>query len=276
MPEPGSISDDVQSVRQSRPVEVVARAGYVTVGILHLLIAWIALQIAFGDGSGESEDADQSGALREIAAQPAGGVMLWAAAVALTMLGLWQLAEALFGGQAGSRRAQLVAKGRAAGKGVVHLTLAVTTAGIVLGQGQDSGDEQAEEGAGILTGSVPGRVLLFAIGLGIIGFALYQVFIGITQRFQRVLRDDMHDALEPVVKKTGTVGYVARGLALVIVGLLTCVAAVADDEDEAGGMDGALTTLAQQPYGPWLLAVVAVGFAAFGLFSFGRARYGTI
>ncbi|KGM13472.1 DUF1206 domain-containing protein [Cellulomonas bogoriensis] len=275
MPDQTTLEDRLRTVRRSRPVQIGSSVGYVAVGVVHLIIAWIALRLAFGDGGGEGDEADQAGALREIASQPAGGVALWFTAAALLLLGFWQISGAIIGLPDEDPDNRLKERGRAAGKSVVHLALAVTTFGVVLGTGE-SGDEQAEEGAGILIGSTPGRVLLFAIGLGIIGFAGYQIFIGLTRRFLRVLRDDMHDRWEPVVQASGMVGYPARGVGLVIVGILVCTAAVSGDEEEAGGLDAALTTLAEQPYGPWALAVVALGFAAFGIFSFGRARYGRI
>ena len=58
-----------------------------------------------------------------------------------------------------------------------------------------------------------------------------------------------------------------------MVGLLFVAAALARDKDEAGGLDQALQTLKQQLAGPVLLTVVGVGFAAYGLYCFARARY---
>ncbi len=118
----------------------------------------------------------------------------------------------------------------------MHGALAFTTFSVLI-DGDGAGDEQAEEGAGLLLGSDLGRALLFAVGLGIFGFAVYQVFIGFTRRFHRILRDDMHDAFEHVVERSGTVGHIARGVAP---------------------------------------AVIGVGFAAFGVFTFGRSRSGLI
>lgn len=273
MSEQSTVPEQVRGVRRHPWVRRGARGGYVVVGLLHLIIAWLAVRVAFGDSAGE--DTDQAGALQAIADGPAGGVVLWSAAVALVLLVIWQGTGAVVGREGADGMEQVRFRVRAGGKAIVHLALAITTITVLLG-GSPSGDDDAEEGAGLLIGSVPGRVLLFAIGLGIIGFAGYQVHVGVTRRFLRVLRDDMHDALEPWVERTGSFGYPARGVALGIVGILVCSAAMQGDSDEVGGLDAALGALAEQPYGPWLLTVVALGFAAFGLFSFGRARYGVI
>lgn len=273
MSEQSTLPEQVRGVRRHPWVRRAARGGYVVVGLLHLIIAWLAVRVAFGDGAGQ--DADQAGALQAIADGPGGGAVLWAAAVALALLVIWQGTGAVVGREEADGAEQVKFRIRAGGKALVHLALAVTTVTVLLG-GRPSGDEDAEEGAGLLIGSVPGRVLLLAIGLGIVGFACYQVYVGVSRRFLRVLRDDMHDAWEPWVERAGSVGYPARGVALGVIGVLVCSAAVQGDSEEVGGLDAALGALVEQPYGPWLLTAVAFGFAAFGLFSFGRARYGVI
>ena len=70
--------------------EYAARAGFAVSGVLHLLVAFIILRIAFGS----SGNADQSGALATLAGQPGGAVILWVAAAGLVALGLWRIAEA--------------------------------------------------------------------------------------------------------------------------------------------------------------------------------------
>ena len=79
--------------------EYAARAGFAASGVLHLLIAYIILRIAFGSGG----NADQSGALATLAGQTGGAVILWVAAVGLVALGLWRIAEAIVGSKPGER-----------------------------------------------------------------------------------------------------------------------------------------------------------------------------
>jgi hypothetical protein len=270
-----SLSDHVVRVRRHPWARGTARIGYVLVGVLHLLVAWIAIRVALGFDDGESEDVDQQGALQQLADQPAGGVILWLVAGALIVLALWQASVAVVGDQIDVEH-PVRNRIRAGSKCLVHAGFAFTAINVLLGGG-GSGDEQAEEGASVLVGSDVGRVVLFLIGLGIVGFALVQIGRGITKHFVRYLKEDeLHDTIGPLVVKAGIAGFVGRGLGLVVVGVLVCVAAVQADPEEAGGLDQALTTLAEQPYGPWLLGVIALGFAAFGLYAFGRARYGRI
>ena len=60
-----------------------------------------------------------------------------------------------------------------------------------------------------------------------------------------------------------------------IIGLFVAAAWHAD-ESEATGLDGAMRTLKEGPAGPLLLALVALGFVAYGVYSFVRARYGRL
>ena len=45
------------------------------------------------------------------------------------------------------------------------------------------------------------------------------------------------------------------------------------DPKKASGLDGAMRTIAQAPFGGIVLTLVALGLAAFGAFCFARARY---
>ena len=71
-------------------------------------------------------------------------------------------------------------------------------------------------------------------------------------------------------------GYIAKGLALVVVGVLFLIAAWTQRASEATGLDGALHKLLGLPYGRIVLAVVAAGFAAYAVYSFARARYAKV
>jgi hypothetical protein len=76
-----------------------------------------------------------------------------------------------------------------------------------------------------------------------------------------------------LVLAVGRFGYVAKGVAIGAVGALFGWAALSYDPDKAGGLDDALKTVRDQPFGPYLLSLVALGLAAFGLFCFAWARF---
>ncbi len=95
MPDAGrTASDTAQKAADSKPLELVARAGLIAYGVVHLLIGWIALRLAWGE---RQEEADQSGALQALAQQPFGPVLLWCVAVCLVALAAWQASRAIWG-----------------------------------------------------------------------------------------------------------------------------------------------------------------------------------
>ncbi|WP_275002241.1 DUF1206 domain-containing protein [Promicromonospora iranensis] len=235
-------------------------------GVLHLLVAWLAIQLALGQPAGQ---ADESGAFRAIAQMPGGDVLLWAVAVGFAALALWQLATAFLG--VPNAEHQAGARAKSVAKAVLYGVLAVS--GVRYAQGT-AGGGSSEEGmtAGVFT--VPGgRWLVGAAGAVIIAVGVYHVVKGVRKRFMRDLTGTGGGAVGPVVVRLGQAGYVAKGIALGVVGGLLVAAAVSADASQAGGLDEALHTIRDQPFGTVLLLVTGLGIAAFGLYSFARARF---
>lgn len=268
------VSNDVQNLasraRQSDALEILARIGYAASGLVHLLIAWIAVQVALG-GSGE---ADEAGALQQLNGTPVGGVLLWVAAAAFAALAVWHLVEAVLPRQ-GSGKDQVFGRGKAVGKAVVYGALGWTAFRVVTGQGADSG-ESSTEATSTLMSAPAGRILVGILGLVVLGVGAYHVYKGVTRKFLEDLRTTGGREVTGAVKVLGTTGYVAKGVALGIVGVLIGVAALQADRDQQIGMDAALKTLRDQPFGVVLFILVAVGLATYGLYSFARARYSTM
>jgi hypothetical protein len=248
----------------SAVVEWGARLGYVTLGIIHLLIAWIALKIAWGIGGG-SKKADTSGALQTLSSSGAGVLLLWICVVGFLLLAVWQLAEAAF------RHGEVSDRLKAGAKGVTYLFFAWTT--FKVGQGANSSAEkQTEDFTASLMGSPGGRLLVGVVGLVVLGIAGYHVYKGWTKKFLEDLRE--HPGQWAVT--AGRIGYIAKGVALLIVGFFFLVAAWQANPDKAQGLDGALKTVKDQPFGPFLLTLVAAGIAAYGVYSFARSRYARV
>lgn len=251
--------------RSSDTFERVARIGFAASGVVHLLIAWIAAQVALGS----SGEADENGALEQLGSATGGSVLLWVCAVGFAALALWHVVAAVLPrGQSG--RDQLVERGKAAGKAAVYGALAVTAFRVVSGSG---GGDGASGVTGTLLSAPAGRVLVGLVGLGVIGVGGYHVVKGVTQTFLEDLRGAGGGQVGRAVRVLGTVGYAAKGVALAVVGVLFVVAAVQANPDQPTGLDAALKTLRDQPLGSALLLLVALGLAAYGLYSFARARY---
>ena len=242
--------------RNSKPLEIGARVGFAVNGLLHLLIGGIALGVAFGGGG----EADQGGALGELASNPVGQVVLWVIVVGLAALGLFSILTAVV--DTGETKDRV----KNAGKGVAYLAVGGTALTFALGGSSDSSQTTESLSAKLL--ETPGGVILLVVlGLGVIAIGVYFVVKGAKKKFL----DDITGRGRATVV-TGTIGYIAKGIAIGVVGILFIVAAFTADATKATGLDGALKSLAALPLGVLVLAAVAIGLIAFGIYSFLRAR----
>jgi hypothetical protein len=242
----------------------IAAVGLVALGVVHVLVGVLALGVAWGNGG---EEASASGAFVTIADQPFGTVALWVCAIGLVGLAIWQISEAIWGHR-DSEGLQLVGKrvGSAA-KAVAYVFLAVVSARTAMGSTSGSGDSEQGFTAKVMAAPA-GQFLVGAIGVTFIGVAIYLAHRGATKSFAKHL--DSHSG-ETIVR-LGQIGHLAKAVAYGIIGVLFVTAAVQHDPKESGGLDEALTTLRDQPYGAWLLTIVAVGLMAYGIFAFAWAR----
>ena len=89
-----SAGGKAEQAGDSASLEGLARVGLIAYGVVYLLIGWLALQIAWG---ASAKSADTSGALKTLADQPFGKILLWLVALGLVALALWQASEAIWG-----------------------------------------------------------------------------------------------------------------------------------------------------------------------------------
>ena len=258
----------------SDTLERLARVGLIAYGVVHLLVAWLALQLAWGRAS---SSVDQSGALATLAQQPLGEPLLWVLSVGLVALALWQAAEILrwrqaltASGHARTKAWERTAK--AAAKAVIYLALAVLAMRYAAGAA-GSGGRSPQQVAGVF-GWPAGRWLIGGAGLVVLAVGAYHVYKGVSKRFLKEIDlGDCSDGARRLVTRLGQVGFPGKGVALGLVGGLLVWAAVSVDPAMVAGLDGALHRLLGVPAGRILLTLVAVGIASFGAYCFVRARY---
>jgi hypothetical protein len=266
-----SIHGVADRATDSDAFEYTARAGFAVSGVLHLLVAYIILRIAFGSGG----NADQSGALSELARQTGGALMLWVVAVGLVGLGLWRIAESIVGSKPGEGSGQRQddtpawKRAKSVGLAIVNFAIALSAARFAMGSGQQSTQQNAGLSAQMMQ-SGWGKAVLIAVGLGLIGVGGYHVYKGVSKKFLK----DLKISGGTWVNGIGIAGYAAKGLVLAGAGVLVIVATLQADPSKATGLDAAVKTLGQAPFGKFLLIIAAVGIAAFGVYSFVRSRYG--
>jgi hypothetical protein len=271
----GSAMGAARQAGESDGLEQLARVGLIAYGVVHLLVAWLALQLAWGGGG---ESADQSGAMRTLAESPVGTPLLWLVAVGLIALAVWQAAELLRWRRgwsaSGKARTKAIRKsGNALIKAIIYVTLAVLAIRFATGSGKSSSQSQQETTAGVFAWPA-GQWLVGALGLVLIGAGAWHIRKGLTKHFMKQIdTSKASPSAVRLVTRLGQVGFPGKGIALAGVGALLIWAAVTFDPSKARGLDGAMHEILGLPFGQILLTLVALGIAAFGAFCFVRARY---
>jgi hypothetical protein len=255
-------------IEQSDALDHAVRLGLVAYGVVHLLVGYTAARLALGAHA----KADQQGALSTLARSPGGTIGLWVVAVGFFALVAWQGFEALLGHASDDGAALLVKRVGSGGKAVVYLVLGVSA--VQKASGTSSSSSGTDSTTAKVMAAPGGQLLVGAVGLGIIAIGGYLVWRGLTEKFTKDLDGEaqVKDRRTPIVW-LGKVGYAAKGVALGVVGILFTSAAVQFEPKKSGGLDQALKTLLQQPFGPALLLAVALGLGCFGLYCFAWARH---
>ncbi len=257
-----------ERAKNSEWLDVAIRIGLVAYGIVHLTIAWLAAQLALGDRSG---GASQQGALHHLAGEPFGKILVWAIALGMFSLVIWQLLEAALGhrGEEGGKRIRK--RATSALKAVIYGYIGVLAVKTVTGGSSGGGAKSSTAKAMTVPG---GAFVVGLIGVAVIGYGAGLAWRGWKEKFAEHL--DSGGKTGEVGKAyllLGKVGYIAKGVAMAVVGGLFCYAALTHDPNKAGGLDAALHEVLQQTLGVLLLLAIAVGLACYGLFCFARARH---
>lgn len=253
-------------------VEWLARFGMVAQGFLYGTVAVLAIKVALDQGG---KTTDQSGALRTLASEGFGKWLLVLLAIGLGGYALWRFVVAALGEKV--EHGEDVGAGKRlvyAARGVIYAGLCWTAVSIVVDAGSSGGGGKQEKAAAVVLDWPGGIALVTAVGLGILGYGVWNVYKGLSGRFMKDMKtEETNETGRRWIRRTGLVGHVARGIVFGLIGVFLVKAALEYDPDEAIGIDGALQKLASQSYGDALLGLVAAGLLAYGVFCLARARY---
>jgi Domain of Unknown Function (DUF1206) len=262
-------SGTARRASNSPAARALARAGLVARGIIYILIGWVAILIAFGHSSGE---ADQQGALQLLARQPYGLVSLWLLGIGFAGYAIWRLSEAAFGvtvdgNRAGPRLKSLV-------RAIVYAFFAYLTFKVIFGASSGSQARRQEDLTATIMRHSGGRWLIGIVGLVIVIAGAALVIEGLRRKFLKYLQlGQMSPRTRRIVEWLGVIGTAARGVVFALAGILVVEAAVTYNPSKAGGIDKALLTLRNQPFGEFLLVLAALGLVIFGIYGLCEARW---
>lgn len=258
-------------IERTTAFEALARAGFIARGVVYGIIGILAIKLAVGSGG---KTTDQSGALKTLANQPFGKVLLVLVAIGLAGYSLWRLLHALLG-HGPERTDSGFDRLAALGSGIAYGAMCAVAVGILLGSGGGtSGSGHASKATAGVLGWPGGTWLVGLAGALFVGIALYQLYRGLSQDFLKDAKTEkMGHATRRWYKWLAVFGHLARTVVFGLVGIFLIKAAIEFDPSKAVGLDGALAKLAHQSYGSVLLGIVAAGLVAFALYSLADARY---
>ncbi|WP_082235515.1 DUF1206 domain-containing protein [Halobacillus massiliensis] len=241
------------------------RFGYMAKGTVYGLVGILAFMAAIGVGG---KTTGTSGMLRTLAGVKFGEILLWLVGIGLIGYVIWGFIKAIKNPQ---NKGAISRIGYAV-SGVIYGALAFKALKIAMHAG--SGSKSEESLSAQLLSQPFGQWILGAIGIIIIGYGLYELFTGWSERFMKQFKTGQMDPHEQKIAcKSGKMGLMSRGVVLGLIGFFFVQTAVNSNPDQAKGLDGALSELAQTPYGQWVLGVVALGLILYGVYQIIRGRH---
>ena len=264
-------ANTAEQAHESDWLDHAIRAGLVAYGVVHLLIAWLAIQLALGE---KADSASNSGAMQYLAEQPLGGVLVWLVAVGMFLLVVWRLLEFAFGYRDESDdtkrwRKRATSLGKAVIYGAIGWSAVQTATGSGGGKGGGTDSTTAK-----LMGLPGGQLIVGAVGLAIIAYGGSLVYRGWTEKFREHLDAQGQSGTDgSAYVKLGKAGYIAKGISIALVGGLFGYAAITHEPKKSGGLDQALQTVLEQPFGQVLLIAIGLGIGCYGVFCFARAKH---
>lgn len=274
-----SADEAAQEAADSTWFERTARGGFLANGLVHAILGVTAVAVGFG----RSGEADETGAMQQIAAKPFGMVLIAVCLIGCALMALWCLVNAFFGSsslrgaashspQHREGRRRWVDFFKMFGSALVYGAIALTFSQFVFGGGSDSG--RATSQASTTLAKAPGGLyILMAIGGVIIIVGIAFCINGVVANWKDDLRMPRRSLVRALLLATGVIGYLGKGVTLLAMGILVFVSALTGDPEEFTGIDGALKSMRDQPFGPYLMLAVGIGLVLYGMFLGLRSRY---
>ncbi len=263
------ISINSLSTDKKDSLEKFAKSGFLMKGIVYLLIGILATLTAFGLGGSVN---GKTGIFQFILEQPFGRILLGIVAFGLFGYTAWRWTQAFVNPEHNGEN-DLQSKLQRVGyfiSGFLYGTTATYAMKMaVLATQSSSGGGQTTVIAKIL--EIPaGEIIIGIIALIIIGKGAYEIWKGISNKHMDKL-SNLGFKTKEAVQKAGQVGYISRGIVLLVGGYITGRAAIESNASKAGGTEGALEFMFSST-NAWLVGLIALGLALYGLFMIIKAK----
>jgi hypothetical protein len=256
--------------RHSTALEWAVRIGLVAYALVHLLVAYVALRLAFGHSS---TGATSQGALEQLAGDTLGQLTLATMAVAFFALVVWQLIAALVGYRDRSGWSRHVMRFGALARAVTYGYFGIESAKFAL-DGRSAAGGSASSATARLLALPAGPFIVLGVAATVAGIGIGLVVFGWQAGFLDQLdHEARHQQRRTPIVVFGRVGYIVKGLTFVVIGFLLGWAAVQHDPSRTGGLDQSLQEVLGHSLGVPALVVVGLGIGCFGVFLLVRSRH---
>ncbi|MBP8251683.1 MAG: DUF1206 domain-containing protein [Herpetosiphon sp.] len=269
-----SVENTIEEAAKHPIIQWIGRIGYAAKGFIYVMIGWLALLAAFGQRGGETTD--RMGIMQNIAESRFGLIGLMLLGFGFLGYGTWQVIRGVADVDNKGRTTIAIAKRLTyVSSGITYIFGSATVGSFILQQRRSVETESATKTlATRMLEESWGNVAVVGIGIGLIAFAIYQFHEAWSKGFQAHLDfTKMPEERTNLYVQFGRIGYLARGIVVTIIATFFFKAALTDRSTEIKGFDGALTEISRQTNGQWLLAMIAVGVIAYGLYALFESRY---
>ena len=256
--------------------EKIARFGIATKGAVYCLVGGLATMTAFNLGG---EKTGVVGSLEYLSDQPFGQILLGAISLGLLGFVFWLFYVAFKDPENNRKGVKMVIKrvgyfvSALFHAFVVYSALKLALTSSKSGSGGGDGQESLMQD---LLNQPYGRILTGFIAVVILGKGIYDIYLAYSGKFRKKVKNAQLDyGTRKYIVETGKVGYTARGIVIAIIAYLTLKVAFTANPEGSGGTGDALTFL-QNEMGSVVVAIIAIGLIAYGVFMFVIARYSRI
>lgn len=252
----------------------VGRLGQAAKGLVYITVGLLAAQVAW---LGYGQTGGSRAALRFIAHQPFGQVLLGIVIAGLACNVVWRLLETFTDVEGRGMDAKgLALRARSLFIAVIYGSIIAGAVKILRGSSSGGGgDGAAHDWTARILAQPFGAALAVLIGLSVVMGGAYKAWSAYQRKFEKKIRlTELSTNARKWLCRICLFGLTARGLVFVLVGIFLIQAGLQSNPEKARGLSGALDSLQAQPYGRWLFGAVALGLAAYGIYCCVRARYG--
>ena len=254
-------------------LEWAARLGYGARGFVYLSAGLLILLAALGL---VGDTVGVKGSLDWLAMRPLGRVWVLLVGLGLAAFVMWRVLQSVFDADhEGTSRHGLSTRMSQAFSGFSYAALSFAAFGLLIhapeGDPALQGVIRSREQAATVLSLPFGKWLLTGVGLAIFGIGVANIVKAWREDFTEYLACSAKTCRR--VAPLARIGHVARGLAYLPLAVLVVLAGLGSSASDVTSLGAALEAVERQPAGPWILVAVALGFIAFGAFSFIEARF---